>query len=221
MWTELAQAAQRRGELDLIESRYAADGRRINLAYLVADDLSTVIALTGDPDAPGWQVIGHYLNEYAAGQALPAPVPPGVLRADVSQFNRPEPVPEVPLQELLRDVVEAQRAGIVSDALLTAAQHGPGTRPMNLLQELLNHAGQFASAMDTVQGCQIASRLDALARQTRLPHPRSPRGSRRPRRDRRRTTAEPCPQATAPPVPLSGTQHPPTPPRSTATARHR
>ncbi|MDX3466756.1 hypothetical protein, partial [Streptomyces scabiei] len=32
----------------------------------------------------GWQVIGHYAHECEAGKALPAPVPPGVLRADVS-----------------------------------------------------------------------------------------------------------------------------------------
>ncbi|WP_324614269.1 hypothetical protein [Streptomyces kebangsaanensis] len=78
MWTEMAHAARRRGELERFESWYAADGRLISLAYLVEDDASTVIALAGDPDAAGWEVIGHYDNEYAAGQALPRPVPSGV-----------------------------------------------------------------------------------------------------------------------------------------------
>ncbi|MER5215371.1 hypothetical protein ABT063_33700 [Streptomyces sp. NPDC002838] len=165
MWTERAQAAQRRGELDLIESWYAADGRPITLAYLVEDDTSTVIALAGDPDAPGWQVIGHYRNEYEAGQALPPAVPPGVLRPDVSRFNRPEPAPEVSLQELLRDVVEARAAGDVSEALLTATQHGHDAGPMVRLEELLDTAGQFAHALETVQGRQIAARLAALGRQ--------------------------------------------------------
>ncbi|GGS92844.1 hypothetical protein [Streptomyces chromofuscus] len=165
MWTEMAQAAQRRGELDLIESWYAADGRPITLAYLVEDDTSTVIALAGDPDAPGWQVIGHYRNEYEAGQSLPPAVPPGVLRPDVSRFNRPEPAPEVSLQELLRDVVEARAAGDVSEALLTATQHGHDAGPMVRLQELLDTAGQFAHALETVQGRQIAARLAALGRQ--------------------------------------------------------
>ncbi len=49
MWTERAQAAQRRGELELTESWYAADGQPITLAYLVEDNDSTVVALRGDP----------------------------------------------------------------------------------------------------------------------------------------------------------------------------
>lgn len=68
MWTELAQAAHRRGELELTESWYAADGQPITLAHLIEDDDSTLVALRGDPDAPGWQVIGHYAHEYEAGR---------------------------------------------------------------------------------------------------------------------------------------------------------
>ncbi|MFF2567288.1 hypothetical protein [Streptomyces sp. NPDC058084] len=165
MWTEKAHAAQARGELELIESWYAADGRRITLAYLVEDDTSTVIALAGDPDAPGWEVIGHYDHEYAAGLALPRAVPPGVLRPDVSRFNRPEPAPEQPLQELLRNVVEGRAAGDVSEALFSATQQGYDAGPMVRLQELLHTAGAFASALETVQGRQVAARLDALGRQ--------------------------------------------------------
>lgn len=88
-WTERAQAAQQRGELELTESWYAADGQPITLAHLIEDDDSRVVALQGDPDAPGWQVIGHFAHEYEAGQVLPAAVPPGVLRADVSEFQPP------------------------------------------------------------------------------------------------------------------------------------
>ncbi|MGW3861614.1 hypothetical protein ACWEDZ_09015, partial [Streptomyces sp. NPDC005047] len=90
-WTEKARAAQQRGELDLIESWYAADGQPITLAYLVEDDDSTVVALHGDPGAPGWKVIGHHAHEWEAGKALPPAVPPGVLRPDVSRFARPVP----------------------------------------------------------------------------------------------------------------------------------
>lgn len=164
MWTDMAHAAQRRGELDLIESWYAADGRLITIAHLIEDDTSTVIALSGDPDAPGWQVIGHYANEYIAGQALPSAVPPGVLRPDVSRFNRPEAAPEVSLQELIRDVTEARAAGDVAEVLLTATQHGYNAGPLVRLQELLETAGQFAHALDTVRGQQIAARLAALGR---------------------------------------------------------
>ncbi|MFJ3656521.1 hypothetical protein ACIPPR_24850 [Streptomyces nigra] len=165
MWTELAQAAQRRGELELTESWYAADGQPITLAHLVEDDDSTLVALRGDPDAPDWQVIGHYAHEYEAGKVLPAPVPPGVLRADVSGFNRPDPAPEISLQELTRDVVEAQHAGDASNALLSATQRGYNAGPMVRLQELLETSSQFASALETVQGRQVAARLSALGRQ--------------------------------------------------------
>ncbi|GHG02872.1 hypothetical protein GCM10018777_12330 [Streptomyces albogriseolus] len=165
MWTERALVAQRRGELELSESWYAADGQPITLAHLIEDDDSTLVALRGDPDAPGWQVIGHYAHEYQAGKVLPVPVPPGVLRADVSWFNRPAPVPEVSLQELIRDVVEGQTAGDASEALLGAVQRGYDAGPMVRLQELLETSGQFASALETVQGRQIAARLSALGRQ--------------------------------------------------------
>ncbi|KUM99908.1 hypothetical protein AQI95_35925 [Streptomyces yokosukanensis] len=166
MWTEMAQAAQRRGELDLIESWYAVDGRLVTLAYLVEDDTDTVVALTGDPGAPGWEVIGQYDNVYAAGQALPGPVPPGVLRADgSSRFNRPEPPPELPLQELLRDVIEARGAGDVSEALLSATQSGYDAGPMVRLEQLLETAAEFSHALDTVQGRQTGARLEALGRQ--------------------------------------------------------
>lgn len=76
-WTERAQRARSRGALDLFESWYAADGRRITLAYLVEDDDSDVVALAGDPDAPGWAVIGRYDTELDAGTALPRPMPRG------------------------------------------------------------------------------------------------------------------------------------------------
>ncbi|MER6500152.1 hypothetical protein ABT218_12355 [Streptomyces sp. NPDC001455] len=165
LWTDAAQAAQRRGELELTESWYAADGQPITLAHLIEGDESTVVALRGDPGTPGWQVIGHFAHEYEAGRALPAPVPPGVLRADVSWFNRPEPAPEVSLQQLTRDVIEGQTAGDASDALLTATQRGHDAGPVIRLQQLLETASQFATALETVQGQQIAVRLAALGRQ--------------------------------------------------------
>ncbi|MFI1185803.1 hypothetical protein [Streptomyces californicus] len=165
MWTEMAVAAQRRGALELIESWYAADGQPITLAYLVEDDESIVVALRGDPGAPGWQVIGHYEHEYEAGRDLPAPVPPGVLRPDFSRHNRPAPAPEESLQDLLRDVVDGRSAGDVSNALLGAVQRGYAAGPMVRLQELVETSAQFASALETVQGRQVAGRLSALGRQ--------------------------------------------------------
>ncbi|MCX5395634.1 hypothetical protein [Streptomyces sp. NBC_00102] len=165
MWTEMAQAAQRRGELELTESWYAADGQPITLAYLVEDDASTVVALRGDPGLPGWQVIGHYAHELEAGKALPAPVPPGVLRADISRFNRPVSAPELSVQDLIRDVVEGRSAGDAANALLGAVQRGFVAGPMVRLQELLETSSQFATALETAKGHQIAARLSVLGRQ--------------------------------------------------------
>jgi hypothetical protein len=219
-WTKRAQAAQRRGELELTESWYAADGQPITLAHLVEDDDSTVVALRGDPDAPGWQVIGHYAHEYEAGKVLPAPVPPGALRADVSRLNRPAPVPEVSLQELTRDVIEAQHTGDASNALLSATQRGYNAGPMVRLQELLDTSSQFASALETVQGRQIAARLSALGRQMEF----LTREVEEAAEDLGATVAVLPPHRTPVlrirPRPAVDTT-PPTPPRTTTTARHR
>ncbi|MDF3149147.1 hypothetical protein, partial [Streptomyces sp. T21Q-yed] len=221
MWTEMAHAAQQRGELMLTESWYAADGQPITLAHLVEDDDSTLIALRGDPDAPGWQVIGHYAHEYEAGKALPVPVPPGVLRTDVSRFNRPAPVPEVSLQELIRDVVEGRAAGDASEALLAAVQRGYDAGPMVRLQELLETSGQFAGALETVQGRQIAARLSALGRQIEF----LTREVEEAAEDLGATVAVLPPHRTpvlrVRPRPAVDTTPPTPPPRARTTARHR
>ncbi|MFF5273814.1 hypothetical protein [Streptomyces sp. NPDC000133] len=220
-WTERAQAAQRRGELELTESWYAADGQPVTLAYLVEDDDSTVVALCGDPGAPGWQVIGHYAHEYEAGKVLPAPVPPGVLRPDVSRFNRPVPAPEVSLQELIRDTVEAQQAGDASNALLSATQRGYDAGPMVRLQELLQTGGQFASALETAQGRQIGARLSALGRQLEF----LTREVEEAAEDLGATVAVLPPHRTpvlrARPRPAVDTTPPAPPPRANTPARHR
>ncbi|MFJ7527987.1 hypothetical protein ACIQ1S_24040 [Streptomyces griseus] len=165
-WTERAQRARSRGGLDLFESWFSADGRRITLAYLVEDDDSEVVALAGDPDAPGWAVIGRYDNELDAGTALPRPMPPGVLRPEGTlRFNRPDLVHEVPLQELLRDVAEAHQAGDASNALLIATERGYEQGAMTQLQQLVQTAAAFSWALESVQGQRIGSRLDSLGRQ--------------------------------------------------------
>ncbi|MFD9151855.1 hypothetical protein ACWGSE_04205 [Streptomyces diastaticus] len=221
MWTERAQAAQLRGELELTESWYAADGQPITLAYLVEDNDSTVVALHGDPGVPGWQVIGHYAHEHEAGKALPAPVPPGILRADVSRFNRPAPAPEVSLQELIRDVVEGHTAGDASNALLGTVQRGYAAGPMVRLQELLETSSQFASALKTVQGRQIAARLSALGRQIEF----LTREVEEAAEDLGATVAVLPPHRTpvlrARPRPAVDTTPPTPPPRASTTARHR
>lgn len=201
MWTERAQAAQQRRELDLIESWYAADGRLITLAYLIEDDTDTVIALAGDPNAPGWEVIGQFANEYAASLALPRPVPPGVLRADTaSRFNRPEAAPEQPLHDLLRDVIEARGAGDVSEALLSATQMGYAAGPRGPAGTTPRHGRRVLPRPEHRAGpadrCPPRSARPAV----RLPGPRGPRRGRGSRSHRRRPSPAPHPQAAADPV---------------------
>ncbi|WP_245726836.1 hypothetical protein [Streptomyces longwoodensis] len=220
IWTERAQAAQRRGELELTESWYAADGQPITLAHLIQDNDSTLVALRGDPDAPGWQVIGHYAHEYEAGKVLPAPVPPGVLRADVSRFNRPALAPEVSLQELIRDVVEGQTAGDASEALLGAVQRGYDAGPMIRLQELLETSSQFAAPWRPCRAARspLASQRWAV-RSSSSPakSKKRPRTSARPSPSCPHTAPPRCAPARAPPW----TPHPPPPPRASTTTRHR
>ncbi|CAL9631599.1 hypothetical protein [Streptomyces sp. enrichment culture] len=221
LWTDRARAAQTRGALELTESWYAADGQPITLAYLVEDDDSTVVALRGDPGVPGWQVIGHFAHEYEAGKALPAPVPPGVLRSDISRFNRPAPAPELSLQDLIRDVVEGHSAGDASNALLGAVQRGYAAGPMVRLQELLETSSQFASALETVQGRQIAARLSALGRQIEF----LTREVEEAAEDLGATVAVLPPHRTpvlrTRPRPAVDTTPPAPPPRANTTARHR
>ncbi|MCL7369618.1 hypothetical protein [Streptomyces ardesiacus] len=221
LWTDRARAAQARGALELTESWYAADGQPITLAYLVEDDDSTVVALRGAPGAPGWQVIGHFAHEYEAGKALPAPVPPGVLRSDISRFNRPAPAQELSLQDLIRDVVEGHSAGDASNALLGAVQRGYAAGPMVRLQELLETSGQFASALETVQGRQIAARLSALGRQIEF----LTREVEQAAEDLGATVAVLPPHRTpvlsTRPRPAVDTTPPASPPRAGMTARHR
>ncbi|MFW6724177.1 hypothetical protein ACHZ98_29315 [Streptomyces sp. MAR4 CNY-716] len=163
--SEAVHDALRRGELELTDSWYAADRRQITLARLADSSNLPVVALRGDPDTPDCQVIGRYPHDYAAMQALPAPVPAGVLLPDVSRFNRPVPTPEVPLQRLIRDVVEAQEAPAAANAVLSATSSGYEAGSMVRLQELLETASRFAAALQTARGREIAARLAAAGRQ--------------------------------------------------------
>ncbi|WP_436847276.1 hypothetical protein [Streptomyces buecherae] len=220
-WTEMAQVARRRDELELVESWYGLDGQMITLAHLVEDDDWTLVALRGDPDATDLQVIGHYAHEHQARKALPAPAPPGVLRSNVSRFNRPVPTIEVPLQELIRDVTEGHTAADASEALLSAVRRGYIAGPMVRLQELLRTSGQFASALETVQGRQVAARLSALSRQIEfLTHEVEAATE-----DLGATAAVLPPHRTPvlrnPPRPPVGTMPPAPPPRSSSPVRHR
>ncbi|MEV8426434.1 hypothetical protein [Streptomyces niveus] len=165
-WTERAHAAHERGELQPFESWYDARGRLITLAYLIEDDTSTVLVLAGDLDQPDWQVLGQNDNEYQAGQSAPPPVPPGVLRPDVSRYQDRLTAPEVSLQELIHDVNVAGHSGDVAEALFTATDDTPhATGPLAHLTSLIRTAGQFADALETRQGRNAAVHLNFIAGQ--------------------------------------------------------
>ncbi|MFD3910060.1 hypothetical protein [Streptomyces sp. NPDC058603] len=168
-WTVRAQDARRRGDLEPFESWYDAEGRLITLAYLIEDEESTVLALAGDLVSPRWQVLGRYDNEYAAGQASPPPVPPGVLRPGSSRYHSRVPTPEVLLQELTGDIIGARHSGDVADVLLTVTQdagYAPGS--LARMGELISTAAEFAEAMETRQGHRTAARLTVIGRQLAL-----------------------------------------------------
>lgn len=165
-WNERAQTAHERDELEPFESWYDARGRVITLAYLIEDDASTVLVLAGDLDQPGWQVLGRHDNEYQAGQSAAPPVPPGVLRPRASRYQQHITAPEVSLQELIHDVNVAQHSGDVAEALLTAIDDTTGTPgPLASLGQLIRTAGEFADALETRQGRNVAVRLNFVAGQ--------------------------------------------------------
>lgn len=105
--------------------------------------------------------------------------------------------------------------------LSSAIQRGYDASPMVRLQELLETSGQFASALETVQGRHIAARLAALSRQIEF----LTREVEEAAEDLGATVAVLPPHRTpvlrARPRPAVDTTPPTPPPRASTTARHR
>ncbi|WP_125534077.1 hypothetical protein [Streptomyces sp. WAC 06725] len=163
-WTGLVQAARGRGTFDAFETWYDATGQQITLAHLDGED-ATVLALAGDLGSPRLHVLGHYPDQHTAARSLPPPVPPGVLRPDVSPYSERVLSPEVPVQDLTRDVVEARQTGDVADLLLSVTN---GTGPAGVLArlgEFVSACAEFGDALDTRDGQRLAARLHDLAAQ--------------------------------------------------------
>ncbi|RSO06962.1 hypothetical protein DMH18_26310 [Streptomyces sp. WAC 06783] len=163
-WTDLVQAAQGRGTFDAFETWYDTTGQQITLAHLDGED-ATVLALAGDLSNAQLHVLGHYPDQHTAARSLPPPVPPGVLRPDVSPYSERVLSPEVPVQDLTRDVLEARQTGDVADLLLSATN---GTGPAGVLarlEEFVSTCAEFGDALDTRDGQHFAARLHDLAAQ--------------------------------------------------------
>ncbi|QPP05182.1 hypothetical protein G4Z16_00885 [Streptomyces bathyalis] len=166
----MAREARARGGLEPFESWYDATGDLITLAYL-DDEAATVLAMSGDLDGPGMYVIGHFSdsNEDEAGRTAPPPVPPGVLRPEVSRYDEHVHAPETTLQAFTQDVIEARHSGEVAEALLTATEASGSTRgPLPRLSEFVATCAEFSDALETRQGQQTAARLRMIATQINL-----------------------------------------------------
>lgn len=166
LWTERAQAAWQRGDLDASDAWYSADNELITLAHLVEHDEETVVVLAGELGSEQMQVLGHHDSEYEAERASPPPVPAGVLRPAFAPFKHQPPAPEATVAALIRQVEEARHTADVSMALLDAVD-GPGVSrgPLPRLAELIDQAAKFADALETKQGQRAAARLSVLSRQ--------------------------------------------------------
>ncbi|GCD41864.1 hypothetical protein GKJPGBOP_01521 [Streptomyces paromomycinus] len=163
-WSGLVQAARGRGTLDAFETWYDTTGQQITLAHLDGED-TTVLALAGDLGSPQLHVLGHYPDQDTAARSVPPPVPPGVLRPDVSPYSERVLSPEVPVQDLTQDVLEARQTGDVADLLLSVTN---GTGPagvMPRLGEFVSACAEFGDALDTHDGQRLAARLHDLAAQ--------------------------------------------------------
>ncbi|MGP9017646.1 hypothetical protein ACT1U9_04445 [Streptomyces sp. BR1] len=166
LWTDLAQAAWRRGDLDVDDVWYSADNELITLAHLVEHGEQTVVVLAGEVGSEQMRVLGHYDTVNTAVEASPPAVPAGVLHPDVAPFAPQAPTAEAPVAKLVRQVDEARHTGDVYMALLDAVDDSGFSRgPLPRLTELLDRAAKFADALETRQGQRSAARLSVLARQ--------------------------------------------------------
>ncbi|MEU3502490.1 hypothetical protein ABZ726_17595 [Streptomyces hundungensis] len=166
LWTDRAQAAWRRGDLDADDVWYSADNELITVAHLVEHGEPTVVVLAGEPGSAQMRVLGHYDTLNEAVQASPPAVPAGVLNPNFAPFAPQPPAAEVSVAKLVRQVDEARHTGDVSMALLDAVDTSGRSRgPLPRLTELLDRAASFADALETKQGQRSAARLSVLARQ--------------------------------------------------------
>ncbi|MEU4347036.1 hypothetical protein [Streptomyces sp. NPDC023838] len=166
LWTDLAQAAWRRGDLDIDDVWYSADNELITRAYLVENGEQTVVVLAGELGSEQVRVLGHYDTVNEAVQAAPPAVPAGVLNRNFAPFAPQAPQAEVPVAKLVWQVDEARHSGDVYMALLDAVDDsGFSCGPLPRLAELLDRAAAFADALETKQGQRSAARLSVLARQ--------------------------------------------------------
>ncbi|MEU1073543.1 MULTISPECIES: hypothetical protein [unclassified Streptomyces] len=166
LWTDMAQAAWRRGDLDADDVWYSADNELITVAHLVEDGEPTVVVLAGELGSEQMRVLGHYDTVNKAVQASPPAVPAGILNRDFAPFAPQPPAAEVSVVKLVRQVDEARHTGDVSMALLDAVDTSGRSRgPLPRLTELLDRAASFADALETKQGQRSAARLSVLARQ--------------------------------------------------------
>ncbi|WP_165983951.1 hypothetical protein [Streptomyces sp. YIM 98790] len=163
--TEQVRAARTARSLGLLESWYDASGRIITLAW--ADDQNNrVLAIAGDLDGPDMHVVARFPTDREAWQCLPPAVPAGVLQPGLSRETAPELPPKVTTEELTAQVLRADAAGEVSEALHYATEEGtPYAGPLAELRDFVTLCAEFSEALETRAGLLLAARLHAADRQ--------------------------------------------------------
>ncbi|MER5567171.1 hypothetical protein ABT083_13305 [Streptomyces goshikiensis] len=168
-WTEWARSARSRDLIQPRESLYDASGRQLTVAYVPdpADDgEEVVLILAGDIDSPQMRVIGRYDTDDEAIRDLPPAVPPGVLYPD-----GPPPGAHplgISVDELTCDVIDSKHSGDVAGLIFHVASQPPHAPPGQIAQltRFLDVCADWAAALDTRAGRDIAVRLRMLSAQT-------------------------------------------------------
>ncbi|MFZ3470447.1 hypothetical protein ACODT3_24475 [Streptomyces sp. 4.24] len=171
-WTVRARSARSRGLLQPRESLYDATGRQLTIAFVPHPDddeeeEDVVLILAGDIDSPEMRVIGRYNTDDEAIRDLPPAVPPGVLYPNGPPPDSGSP-PGLPLEQLTRDVIDAQHSASVAEAISYVTDRPPHAPAGHIAQltALLDTCATWATAMDTRTGQEIAVRLRMLSAQT-------------------------------------------------------
>ncbi|GAA2624588.1 hypothetical protein GCM10010425_20540 [Streptomyces spororaveus] len=169
-WTAWARSAHSRGLLRPQESRYDAADRQLTLAFVphpVDEDEEMVVILAGDIDGPEMSVTGRYDTDDEAIRHLPPAVPPGVLYPNGPPPDSASP-PGVPLEQLIRDVIDAQHSASVAEAISYVTDLPPHAPAGHIAQltAFLDTCAAWATAMDTRAGQEISVRLRMISAQT-------------------------------------------------------
>ncbi|AKH83908.1 hypothetical protein AA958_18810 [Streptomyces sp. CNQ-509] len=156
--TQQVHDARSHGRLDIVRTWWDTAGRLISLVRI--EGRNPLLALAGDLDSPGLEILGRFDDEDEAIGACPPAAPAGVLRPDVSSADTIPPI-QTTVPGLTRWVIEA-RVGVDVGIALLAVTH-PEDAALPAVRTLLDTAREYAAATQTRQGAHLAARLEGLS----------------------------------------------------------